>query len=255
MTGAARVDPHCTRFFNSLRERQNRCAKSGLCYDAVVMKKRLGRFITLEGVEGCGKTTQLAYLTDFLRDRSIPFVKTKEPGGTRIGREIRKILLNRDSTGMTSACEALLYLADRAQHHEQVVKPALESGTWIVCDRYQDSTIAYQGGARGLSAVELDRIFRLVTGNLKPDLTLLLDLDPDTGLRRARQRLDSQQMAQAEGRFEDERLEFHETVRRAFLAMAKKEPSRFAVVDADRTPEAVARAIREILEKREGLLV
>jgi len=218
------------------------------------MEKINGKFITLEGVEGCGKTTQQKELVSWLEARGVTCISTKQPGGSAIGKKIREILLHKDSEGMTSTCEALLYLADRAQHHEEVIMPALKNGTWIVCDRYQDSTRAYQGAARGMDPNELDRIFQLATNGLKPDLTFLLDLDPEVGLLRARKRLAQDGMAHAEGRFEDEHLRFHQAVRKSFLSFAEEEPERFVIIDAKHPREAVTQNIHRVLEER-GILV
>ena len=213
------------------------------------MEKR-GRFITMEGIEGSGKTTQHQMLTSYLAQNGIDCLATKQPGGTPIGREIRKILLHKDSVGMTPGCEALLYLADRAQHHHEVIEPALAKGTWILSDRYQDSTMAYQGAARGLPQSELDYIFKLVTNNLQPDLTLLLDLDPEAGVGRALARLANDQMSQEEGRFEDEALDFHKAVRASFLEFAAKEPHRYAIINADQKPDEVSSDIQAVLKER-----
>lgn len=186
--------------------------------------------------------------------RGISCISTKQPGGSAIGRKIREILLHKDSEGMTSTCEALLYLADRAQHHAEVIKPALEAGTWVVCDRYQDSTRAYQGAARGIDPMELDRIFHLATDGLKPDLTFLLDLDPEVGLSRARLRLEEDGMSHAEGRFEDEHLLFHQAVRDSFLSFAAEEPDRFVIINANQTPAGVTADIHRVLEERGALV-
>lgn len=214
------------------------------------METARGKLITIEGIEGCGKTTQRDLLVDFLTARGVSCVATKEPGGTAIGLSIRKILLDPAHHGMAPVCEALLYLADRAQHHEQVVKPALLSGHWVISDRYHDSTLAYQGVARGLKREELDRIFTMATGNLQPDLTILLDLGVALGIRRAQQRNRSQKVTESEGRFEAERLQFHQAVRHSFLELAAAESERFAVVDAGGSPDQVARRIQPIIEFR-----
>ena len=203
------------------------------------MKKETGKFITFEGIEGCGKSTQAKLLCEALKGRGIPHILTKEPGGTAIGKEIRRILLNPDNQDMAPVCEAMLYLADRAQHHKQVVKPALAEGTWVICDRYHDSTLAYQGAARGLKRTDLDRMFSLATGAMQPHLTFLLDLDPELGLGRAQQRNKDQQLCQTEGRFEKEQMQFHQAVRASFLQLADQEPHRFIIIPADGSPERV----------------
>ena len=218
------------------------------------MRKRRGKFITFEGIEGCGKTTQSRCLIEFLKERGLYCVHTKEPGATAIGAEIRKILLNPKHHQMAPVCETLLYLADRAQHHELVVKPGLERGAWVVSDRYHDSTLAYQGAARGLKREDLDALFRLTTHNLQPDLTILLDLAPEIGVKRAMSRNQTDQIADTEGRFEAEQLSFHRAVRTSFLDLAKNEPQRFTIISAERDPAAIASEIRQIIAMR-GLLV
>ncbi len=209
-----------------------------------------GKFITFEGIEGSGKTTQLRLLADHLAGRGVDCARTKQPGGTVIGAEIRKILLNPSHHEMAPICEAMLYLADRAQHHAELILPALTGGRWVLCDRYHDSTRAYQGAARGVSGDELERMFALATGSFEPDLTILLDLDPAAGLARALRRNDEHGLAAAEGRFENERLAFHQAVRRSFLRLADRQQSRFLVVEASREPGAIAAEIRDAIEAR-----
>ena len=215
-----------------------------------------GKFITIEGIEGSGKSTQQQLLAARLRERGRRCVLTKEPGGTLIGRDIRGILLNPNHGAMTPVCEALLYLADRAQHHVEVVSPQLAAGFWVISDRYHDSTLAYQGAARGLSREHLDRLFHLATQNLKPDLTILLDLEPTTGLLRAQQRNHHEQVTHTEGRFEAERLHFHQAVRRAYLALAAAEPDRFRIVPAEGDATEIAeRVFQEVRERWKETLV
>ena len=214
------------------------------------MGEHMGKLITFEGIEGCGKSTQQRLLSTWLQNQDFEVVVSKEPGGTTIGKHIREILLHVDHDHMAPSCEALLYLADRAQHHAEVIKPALARSAWILCDRYHDSTLAYQGAARGLGAAELNAIFAVATGNLKPHLTLLLDMDPDKGLQRARARNHQEDTAITEGRFEEEHMTFHQQVRAGFLALAAAEPQRFEIIDADRSPEEVATSIRAIITQR-----
>lgn len=214
------------------------------------MENGRGRFITLEGIEGSGKSTQQRLLCQWLTSQGLEVVETKEPGGTTIGKSIREILLHVDHHHMAPACEALLYLADRAQHHREVVAPALARGAWIVCDRYHDSTLAYQGAARGLCSDALNDVFQIATQGLKPDLTFLLDMAPELGLARARNRNHEEALAVTEGRFEEEKLAFHEAVRKAFLGLAAQEPQRFVVVAADRDAEGVATDLRRSLSQR-----
>ncbi len=219
------------------------------------MENRRGTFITLEGIEGSGKSTQQLRLCQWLRELGHEVVLTKEPGGTTIGRGIREILLHVDHQHMVPACEALLYLADRAQHHGEVVAPARQRGAWVVCDRYHDSTLAYQGAARGLCAEALNQVFAIATGALKPDLTLLLDMAPELGLARARARNHEEDLSVREGRFEEEALLFHQAVRAAFLELAAAEPERFVIVNAEQPAEAVAAEIRAIVAQRMDLYV
>lgn len=214
------------------------------------MEKKRGKFITFEGIEGGGKTTQIKIFCEFLRKQGIEFVQSKEPGGTRIGSAIRKVLLNAEHTEMVPACEALLYLADRMQHLEEFVKPHLNRGVWVISDRYHDSTSAYQGAARKLAADRLDRIFELAGGGLKPDATVLLDLDPKRGLNRACRRNQELGLTVSEGRFEAEALVFHEQVRAAFLALAEREPARFVTVNAERDVPEIAADIRGRMKAR-----
>jgi len=210
----------------------------------------LGKFISFEGPEGAGKSTQIRRLAKFLEDCGQSCLMTKEPGGTPIGEKIRKIVLHRDHHDMDPVCEALLYLADRAQHVNKVVRPALESGFWVITDRYHDSTRAYQGAARGLNPDHLETLFQMATGGLQPDLTVLLDLPVEEGLKRAQARNSASNLEQAEGRFEAEALAFHDRVRAYFLKLAKDSPERFMVIDACQSANQVAEAIREQLELR-----
>jgi len=212
------------------------------------MNKR-GVLITFEGIEGCGKTTQMGLLAEHLRSLGRDVLVTKEPGGTSIGQKIRRIILSPDHVHMAPVCEALLYLADRAQHNAEVIVPALSDGKWILCDRYQDSTRAYQGAARGVGRAQLDAIFDLATGGLEPDLTFLLDLTPEEGLTRARKRNEDCEHHAAEGRFEEEDLAFHTDVRTSFHVLAEAEPDRFRLIDAARASEAVAVDVAATLEQ------
>jgi len=189
-------------------------------------------FVTFEGPEGSGKTTQIRFLHDALSKSGVPVLATREPGGTSVGDQIRKILLDGDNRDMVPVCELLLYWAARAQHVEEVIRPALGSRKLVLCDRYTDSTIAYQGFARGIDFGSLSDLDRIATQNLKPDLTLLFDLPVEVGLARAHGRMQGQTGAAREDRFENEKLEFHRKVRDGFLELAKCEPGRFVVLDA-----------------------
>ena len=200
-------------------------------------------FITLEGIEGSGKTTQLPHLRDFVTSRGIECVVTREPGGTPAGGKIRSILLDPESRGISARAELLLYVADRADHIERVISPALTSGKTVLCDRYADATVAYQGYARGLGAELVEAVQRLVLDDLKPDLTLLFDLAPEISLRRAAGALDRGDRPAAESRFEEEDFAFHRRVRAGYLELAGREPERFRVIDAAADLQHVTRSM------------
>ena len=207
-------------------------------------------FITFEGVEGSGKTTQIKRLTARLEAAGRTVVVTRQPGGCALGQTLRAILLSQKTAGLDDRAELFLYLADRAQHVAEVIRPALAAGAVVVCDRYADSTVAYQGHGRGLDVALLQQLNAVATAGLVPDLTLLLDLDPAVGLTRATSRNAAAGTAEAEGRFEAERLEFHQRVRAGYRALAAGEPTRFAVVDAAPAPDAVAEAVWGVVSKR-----
>jgi dTMP kinase len=204
-------------------------------------------FISLEGIEGCGKTSQIESLTGFLEDRGKPYVVTREPGGTSIGKKIRSILLDPASKEMVPAAELLLYMADRAQHIHSLIKPRLAEGNIVICDRYFDATVVYQGFARGLDTEYISELHRIIFDDLKPDITLLLDLPPEIGLARAWQALDNGHRAGSESRFEEETISFHEKVRAGYLELARREPERFKVIDASRDIDSVQSDIRSVL--------
>jgi dTMP kinase len=197
-------------------------------------------FVAFEGGEGVGKSTQIAMAGEWLRGLGHQVVATREPGGTPLGAELRRLLL--DPAGhVTPRAEALLYAADRAQHVESVIRPALAAGQVVLTDRYVDSTLAYQGAGRGLDDTRV--VTGWATGGLLPDLTVLLDLDPSVGLRRAGARA-------TPDRLEAASLAFHEAVRAGFLALAAEAPERYAVLDAADEPAAVAAAVRAAIEAR-----
>lgn len=210
----------------------------------------LGKFISFEGPEGAGKSTQILRLAAFLKAQGQSCLVTKEPGGTPIGRHIRKILLHRDHEEMIPVCEALLYLADRAQHVSQVIRPALQTGRWVITDRYHDSTRAYQGAARGLEAAQLENLGHLATQGLEPDVTILLDLPVEVGLTRAQARNSTNRQEQTEGRFEAEDLDFHRRVRAFFLELVATEPDRFMLINANQPVNEVAAAILKQFQLR-----
>lgn len=196
-------------------------------------------FLTLEGIEGSGKSTQMHYLVRHLEDRGHRCVVTKEPGGTAIGEKIRAILLDPDHHGLDSMAELLLYTADRAQHVSELIRPALAAGKTVICDRFLDSTIVYQGAARGLDPGVILAFNRRILDDISPDLTFLLDLAPEIGLSRAWKEIHAGARDQRQSRFEQERLRFHEKVRQGYLRLADAEPDRVCVIDAERDAEAV----------------
>lgn len=188
-------------------------------------------FITFEGIEGCGKTTQAKLLVDKLHQFDLPVILTREPGGTRIGDQIRQIVLHAENTDLTPLAELLLYEASRAQHVQELIRPNLENGIHVICDRFGDASIAYQGAGRNLTAQLVHEANRLATGGLQPDLTLFLDLEPEQGLARARARNLVFDFVVAEGRFEEEDILFHRRVRDGYLELINAAPARFRVID------------------------
>lgn len=211
-----------------------------------------GLFITLEGVEGSGKTTQAAALASVLRADGRIVTLTHEPGGTRAGEAIRKIFLDPE-VSLTVASELLLVLADRAQHVREKLRPEVESGAIVISDRYSDSTVAYQGYGRGFDLKLLAELNRLATDSMVPDLTIVLDCTVDTGLGRTRERVRGTPEHRFD-RFEAERAEFHRRVRDGFLAIARAEPDRVRVINSERPLDAVAAevlaAVRQLIEAR-----
>jgi dTMP kinase len=206
-----------------------------------------GRFLTIEGIEGVGKSTQVTRLSNALNERDIAHLVTREPGGTPLAERIRAVLLDNvpDET-MPPTAELLLMFAARAVHLTNLVEPALRAGRWVLCDRFIDATYAYQGGGRGLSADTIGQLETLVLGARRPHLTLLLDAPVEQALGRARQR----NAGAAADRFESERAEFFERVRDAYRARAAAEPGRIAVVDASQSADRVAAQILELLRAR-----
>ncbi len=204
-------------------------------------------FITLEGIEGSGKTTQAGHIVEFLQSRGHNCVITREPGGTKIGKKIRAILLDPESKDMDPLAELLLYTADRVQHINEFVNPSLFAGKTVVCDRYYDATVVYQGFARGLDIGLINRLHKLALEDLKPDITILLDLSPETGLMRAWKQIKSGTRTGLETRFEKETLSFHKKVRAGYLELARIEPERFRVIDATKNENQVRKEIIEAL--------
>lgn len=205
------------------------------------MNIKRGKFITLEGVEGVGKSTNLAFIESVLREQHIPFVVTREPGGTPLAEDIRNLLLQKRDEAFDPTAELLLIFAARAQHLQQKILPALAAGTWVLSDRFTDATYAYQGGGRALSQQAIAQLEQLVQGSVRPDLTLILDLPVEIGLQRAAQRSEKD-------RFESEKKEFFERVRAAYLARVQQAPTRYAVVDASVALPAVQQQIRAALQ-------
>lgn len=204
------------------------------------MAQQRGKFLTIEGTEGVGKSTNLAYVKTWLETRGIEVVVTREPGGTPLAEEIRALLLARRDEGVDETAELLLVFAARAQHIAGVIKPALARGAWVLSDRFTDATFAYQGGGRGLSLDTIAQLERLVQGDLRPDLTLILDIDVQLGLERARQRGELD-------RFESETIAFFERVRAAYRARVDAHPQGYSLIDAGQNLPAVQADIDKAL--------
>ncbi len=202
------------------------------------MKK--GLFITFEGIEGCGKTTQMDLLANYLKKEGVSVLKTREPGGTKIGEEIREMLLNPDNKKMAKETEMLLYGASRAQHIKELIEPALKSGKIVLCDRYADSTLAYQGFGRSIGIALIKKACPLSLGSIQPDLTILLDLDVKTGLSRIKNRKGGND------RIEKEKIAFHNRVRKGYLKLAKASRGRIKIVKADKEIDEIHKEIKDI---------
>jgi dTMP kinase len=207
------------------------------------------RFITFEGGDGTGKTTQIRSLEGYLRDRRCPCVVTREPGATALGKLLRDVLLKVGDTDIASSTELFLYLADRAQHVKEVVLPAMASGKLVLCDRFTDSTLAYQGYGRGLDLDWLRKLNEMAAAQITPDLTFLFDCPVEIGLARAAQRRDQSTIAPREDRFEREKLAFHERVRQGFLELASSHSHRFRIIDASGSVEHSSKQIRAIIDR------
>lgn len=203
-----------------------------------------GKFITFEGGEGAGKSTQVKHLADALRETGIDVETTREPGGAPGAEDIRNLLVNGDVNRWTPLSEALLNYAARAEHLDKTVYPALEQGKWVISDRFADSTMAYQGFGHGVPREALNKLYEAVLGDFQPDLTIVFDLDLETGLGRAEAR------GEDEDRYERMGRGFHERLRQGFLDIAKSEPKRCAVIDASQTIEQMAVAIRAVVGER-----
>ena len=201
----------------------------------------IGRLVTFEGGEGTGKSTQIALLAERLRESGHVVVTLREPGGTSVGEAVRAVVLDTEHVTMNPRAELLLYEAARAQLVDEVIRPALDRGEIVLCDRYRDSSTAYQGHARGLALEMVRELNHAATGGLVPDLTILLDIDPREGLRRATR-------SAVADRLESEDLAFHERVREGFLAIARSEPERVKVVDATLAPQAIADRVGALVD-------
>ena len=204
-----------------------------------------GMFITVEGGEGVGKSTNINTIKNFLEQNDIDFIHTREPGGTLIAEKIRDVLLQEHEEQFDSTAELLLMFAARAQHLNTKIKPALDAGIWVLCDRFTDATYAYQGGGRNLDSSLIAQLESLVQGELRPDLTLILDLDPEAGLDRARKRGELD-------RIEQEQLQFFVDVRKTYQNIANREPERCVVIDASRNMEEVKASVEQVLLDRLG---
>lgn len=207
-------------------------------------------FLTFEGIEGCGKTTQIRLLAERMRQSGMEVLVTREPGGCPIADAIRSILLHPDSRALVPRAELLLYAAARAQHVDEIIRPALSRGSLVLCDRFSDATVAYQGGGRALDSALIASLNALATDGLVPDLTLLLDMPVEAGLERARKRNTT---TPEEDRFEQEAIDFHCRVRNAYLQLARQH-SRFMVIDAvgpvDVVAERISAAVDRVLKHR-----
>jgi dTMP kinase len=208
-----------------------------------MQQRQHGVFLTLEGGEGLGKSTAVKFIQQYLQQAQIDFINTREPGGTLAAEQIRQILLNPNlAETITPETELLLMFASRSQHIANLILPALESGKWVVCDRFVDASYAYQGGGRGFPVAQIKHLDHLIVGDLRPDVTILLDAPPQVGMARAKNR-------GTHDRIEQEKADFFERVRTAYLARAKAEPERFKVIDASKPLAAVQAEIKVILDK------
>ena len=201
-----------------------------------------GRFITFEGIDGAGKSTQIDVVAGALRARGLQLVLTREPGGTALGEALRDLILNQ---GMTAETETLLLFAARAEHLARVIRPALAVGQWVLCDRFTDATYAYQAGGRGVPEERIAALEHWVHADLQPDLTLLFDVPPEIAAGRLAR-------ARAADRFEAEEVGFFQAVRRAYLARAERDPARFFVVDGTRAPDALRVQLTELMQRWSG---
>jgi len=201
-----------------------------------------GKFITIEGGEGVGKSSNIAFILSYLKNKNIDVVSTREPGGTVVSEKIRELLLDANNKSMVSDTELLLMFAARAQHLDELIKPSLAETKWVLCDRFTDATYAYQGGGRGIPMQRIADLETWVQGGLRPDLTILLDVSIEIGMKRASERSEPD-------RIEQEQFTFFESVRQAYLQMAKDFPQRYRVIDASQNLEAVQKDIATTLDE------
>ena len=203
-----------------------------------------GKFITFEGIDGSGKSTQLRMLAEYLRQKAIDIVATQEPGGTPLGRRLRAAFLETEEV-VAPISELLLFAADRAQHVELLIKPSLEQGRIVISDRYADATFAYQGAGRGFDESVVNQVIQLATGGLKPHLTLFFDITVDTAIRRMNEHKGEERV---QNRMDRETTEFYERVRGAYLGIAEREPDRFRVIDANGSIDEVQNAVIDVVD-------
>ena len=201
-----------------------------------------GKFITIEGTEGAGKSTSLNYIKDVLQQKGIDFITTREPGGTPIAEKIRELLLDKANTALCDDAELLLMFAARAQHLNELIIPALQSGQWVISDRFTDATYAYQGGGRGLPWKKIAQLEQWVQGDLRPDATILLDIPVEQGMERVRSRGETD-------RFEEEQMSFFSRIREAYLRLARENPQRYYIIDTRPAIEEVYQQLDRVLKK------
>jgi len=200
-----------------------------------------GKFITVEGSEGAGKSTNIRYIQDYLKQKKIPFILTREPGGTPVAEKIRDLLLDKANTSLCDDAELLLMFAARAQHLNELIIPALKEGKWVISDRFTDASYAYQGGGRGLSWQKIAQLEQWVQGDLRPDATILLDIPVDKGMERVRQRGNTD-------RFEQEQLSFFNRIRDTYLKLAKENPERFHIVNTLPAIDVVHHQLHQVMD-------
>ena len=206
------------------------------------MQNKRNLFVTVEGIEGAGKSTAMHFLSEKFKESNIDFIITREPGGTEIAEKIRMVLLSQYHEKMSSDTELLLMFASRAQHLASVIKPALETGQWVLCDRFTDASYAYQGGGRGINVERIAQLENWVQGDLRPDVTLLMDVPVEVGMSRVQSR-------GAKDRFEEERLEFFNRIRQTYLMLAKQNPHRYVVIDSSGTLEQVTQQLENFVKQ------